>query len=730
MDGYRSRIMRAGCTAYFEKPIDQLTIVERIHNALGIKQMTLLEKENGGKEAAMEERSMKILIVDDNASDRKLLRLIFERYGYHTIIEAGDGLEGIDMARAMAPDIIVSDALMPRMDGFQFLWAIKMDEDLRNIPFLFHSAVYTGLKEEELALRLGADGFITRPKEPDEFWREMVPVLEEIASGRRKPKPPQLLAEEMEYLRKYSEVVARKLEEKVRELEETLARRKKAEEELIKLSLAVEQSPVSIIITDLNGNIEFVNPKFCQITGFSSEEVVGRNTRILKSGETSPEDYQRLWAAITTGKVWQGEFHNIKKNGELFWESATISPVKNREGSIFHYMAIKEDITERKKLEEQLLHAQKMEAVGTLAGGIAHDFNNILTVIMGYSTILKIRMPKGDPLLNNVIQIQAAAERAAGLTRSLLAFSRKQRIDTKVVDLNDVVNGIRNMLRRLIREDIELRIVPAEEGLPVLADVGQLEQVLLNLATNACDAMDVGGSITITTGVAELEEELRDAEGVVEPGRYALLTFADTGAGMGEGTRQRMFDPFFTTKDIGKGTGLGLAICYGIIKQHGGFIDCRSEPGKGATFRIYLPLVQTIAEHMEPSETLPLTGGSETILVAEDDPVVMDITTEILMEFGYTVIQAGDGEEAVALYRDHWRGISLCLLDVVMPGKRGCEVFKELRRINPDARVLFMSGYSADASSLDHLLKEGNGFISKPLEIHDLLRKVREALER
>ncbi|MGD0844322.1 MAG: PAS domain S-box protein, partial [Geobacteraceae bacterium] len=522
---------------------------------------------------------MNILIVDDNASDRKLLRLIFERYGYHSIIEAGDGLEGIDMARAMRPDLIISDALMPRMDGFQFLRTLKMVKDLRKIPFVFYSAVYTGLKEEELAFRLGAEGFIIRPKEPDEFWRAMSPLLENIAAGRRKPHPPELLTEEREYLRKYSEVVAGKLEEKVRELEETLARRKKAEEELIKLSHAVEQSPVSIIITDLNGNIEFVNPKFSQITGYSPEEVIGRNPRILKSGETPPEDYQRLWAAVTSGKVWHGEFHNKRKNGKLFWESATISPVKNLQGTTTHYMAIKEDITESKRLEEQLLHAQKMEAVGTLAGGIAHDFNNILTAIMGYSSILKIRMPKGDPLLTNVTQIQAAAERAAGLTRSLLAFSRKQLIDTKVIDLNDVVNGIRNMLHRLIREDIELRIVPMEQGVLVLADVGQLEQVLLNLTTNACDAMEIGGSITITTGVADLEKELGDADCFVEPGRYALLTFADTGAGMEEGTRQRIFDPFFTTKDIGKGTGLGLAICYGIIKQHGGYIECRSEPG-------------------------------------------------------------------------------------------------------------------------------------------------------
>jgi two-component system cell cycle sensor histidine kinase/response regulator CckA len=678
----------------------------------------------------MEGRSMKILIVDDNASNKKLLRLTFERHGYHSIIEAGDGLEGIDMARAQRPDIIISDALMPRMDGFQFLWAIKMDEHLRDIPFVFHSTVYTGLKDEELAFRLGAEGFITRPKEPDEFWQEMASILETVASGRRKPPLPQKLAEEREYLRKYSEVVAGKLEEKVRELEDTLARRRKAEEELRKLYLAVEQSPVSIVITDLNGEIEFVNPKFCQITGYSAGEVIGMNPRIIKSGETPPEDYRRLWATIASGDVWHGEFHNKRKNGELFWESATISPVKDREGAITHYMAIKEDITERKKLEEQLLHAQKMEAVGTLAGGIAHDFNNILTAIMGYSSILKIKMPKSDPLLTHVIQINAAAERAAGVTRSLLAFSRKQRIDTKVVDLNAVVNGIRNMLRTLIREDIELSIVPIEEGLPVLADAGQLEQVLLNLTTNACDAMAAGGSIIITTGVAELEEGVGDADVFVEPGRYALLTFADTGAGIEESVRQRMFDPFFTTKEVGRGTGLGLAICYGIIKQHGGHIECRSEPGRGTTFLIYLPFVKEVAEDIEPAETLPLTGGSETILVAEDDPETMSVTSEILTEFGYTVIPAVDGEEAVAIYRDHWQEIGLSLLDAVMPRKRGYEAFEDIRRINPDARVLFMSGYSEESTAQGHLIKKANGFMSKPLEIHDLLRKVREALDR
>ena len=670
---------------------------------------------------------MKILIVDDNADNRKLLRMIFEKNGYHDITEARDGLEGIEKARSILPDFIISDALMPRMDGFQFLWALKMDERLRDRPFVFHSTVYTGLREEELALRLGAEAFITRPKEPDDFWREMAAILEGIESGSRKPPPQEKLAEEREYLRRYSEVVAGKLEEKVRELEETLACRREMEEELQKLSLAVEQSPVSIVITDPEGNIDFVNTKFCQVSGYSREELMGRNTRILKSGETPQEVYERLWTTIKSGGVWHGEFHNRKKNGELYWESETISPVKDHLGAITHYLAVKEDITAKKRLEEQLIQAQKMEAVGTLAGGIAHDFNNILTAIMGYSAIMKIKMPEDDPLLTNVIQIEAASDRAAGLTRSLLAFSRKQQIETKVLDLNTVVSGIQNLLRRLIREDIELRILPAERELPVLADMGQLEQVLLNLATNACDAIDGRGSLTIITGTADLG---LDSPDLVKPGRYATLSFTDSGTGMDESTRKLIFDPFFTTKEPGKGTGLGLAICYGIIKQHDGYIECLSEPGEGTTFRIYLPLVKGVAEHPEPVESLPFKGGNETILVAEDDPATMEITTEILKEFGYRAIPAKNGIEAVDIYRDNWRKIDLCLLDIIMPGKRGCDVLADIRRINPNARALFMSGYSADFAPQDYLIEEGSSFITKPLSVPNLLRKVREALDK
>ena len=508
-----------------------------------------------------------------------------------------------------------------------------------------------------------------------------------------------------------------------------ITERKQGEEALLKFSKAVEQSPVSIIITDRDGSIEFVNPKFTQVSGYGREEVLGKNPRLFKSGETPAEVYRSLWRTLSKGRVWQGELHNKKKNGALFWEFATIFPIKNNDGTITNYIAIKEDVTERKKLEYQLHQAQKIEAIGVLAGGVAHDFNNILTAIIGFASLLEMKMSRQDPQLHHVTQILAAADRAANLTRSLLAFSRKQQIEAKVLNLNDIVTGLEKMLRRFIREDIELTINPAEGSLAVLVDAGQIEQVLINLVSNARDAMPGGGELGITTAVTRLDEAFRGVHGYGEPGDYALLVVADNGTGMPENVRQRIFDPFFTTKDVGKGTGLGLSVCYGIVKQQGGYITCYSEPGSGTTFRIYLPLVRSAVERDVPVEGALSDGGAETILLAEDDPSVRELTSNLLREFGYTVIEACDGEEAVAKFQADAAGIRLCLFDVIMPKKKGWEAFESIRQIRADAKGLFMSGYQADFDRLNDLTRDGAGFITKPVVPRELLRKVRELLD-
>ena len=391
---------------------------------------------------------------------------------------------------------------------------------------------------------------------------------------------------------------------------------------MVKLSHAVEQSPVSIVITNNNGEIEYVNPKYIQITGYSSEEVLGQNPRILKSGETPAEEYKRLWETITSGNTWLGEFHNKRKNGELFWEKAAISPVKNRNGEITNFIAIKEDITEQKALESQLRHALKMDAIGTLAGGIAHDFNNLLTVIIGFGTILEMRMLSDDPLRIHVSHILSAADRAANLTKSLLTFSREQPLDSKIVDLNDVVHGFEKFITQALREDIECRILLSKENLSIFADPGQIDQILLNFATNARDAMPNGGELTISTMRMAMDRQFINAHGYGTIGNYAVLSVTDNGIGMDESTRQRIFEPFFTTKEVGKGTGLGLSMIYGIVKQHQGFVTCYSEPGIGTTFNVYLPLNQGKIGQEIMQDIIQPAGGTETILVAEDEELV------------------------------------------------------------------------------------------------------------
>jgi len=390
------------------------------------------------------------------------------------------------------------------------------------------------------------------------------------------------------------------------------------------------------------------------------------------------------------------------------------------------------DITERKKLEDQLRQAQKMEAIGQLAGGVAHDFNNILSAIMGYGHLLLMKMDDNDPLRNYVDQTLEAAERAATLTHSLLAFSRKQTISLKLINLSELVKRFEKFLLRLIREDIEFKTVCADEDITVMADTGQIEQVLMNLVANARDAMPEAGKLTIGTGLVHIEDEFMKIDGHGKPGEYALITVSDTGIGMDEKTREKIFEPFFTTKEQGKGTGLGLSMVYGIIKQHGGYVTVYSEPGRGATFKIYLPLVKPHAgaEPVEErKEAVPVRGGSETILVAEDDEALRKLASTVMHQFGYTVIEAVDGEDAVLKFIENKDRIKLIVLDAIMPNKNGKQAYDEISSIAPNIKTLFASGYTADVISPTGILEKGTYFILKPVSPIDLLKKVREILD-
>ncbi len=393
------------------------------------------------------------------------------------------------------------------------------------------------------------------------------------------------------------------------------------------------------------------------------------------------------------------------------------------------------DLTERKqaeaeqqKLREQLIQAQKMEAVGQLAGGIAHDFNNILTAMIGYGHLLKMKLKEDDPLRTFADHILSLSDRAANLTQSLLAFSRKQVMNPKPVNLNEIIRAVEKLLLRIIGEDIRIQTSFAEKDTIVMADHVQVEQVLMNLATNARDAMPKGGQLTISTDAIDIDPEFIREHGFGKEGMYALILVTDTGVGMDRETREKIFEPFFTTKEVGKGTGLGLAMVYGIIKQHEGYINVYSEPGKGTTFRIYLPLIQAKAEEIRPEVMQLLKTGTETILLAEDETEVREFTTELLNEYGYEVIEAVDGEDALNKFYIYKDKIQLVLLDVIMPNLNGREVYEKIKQASPDMKVLFTSGYPAD--HINGIIEKGSEFILKPVSPTKLLTKIREVLER
>lgn len=502
--------------------------------------------------------------------------------------------------------------------------------------------------------------------------------------------------------------------------------RMRAEEALVKLSTAIEQSPVSVVITDATGIIEYANMMNERIYGFRRGEGLGSRAIILD--RHSCEEAELICPVISAGNTWRGTFRNRKKSGETFWEQATVSPVKNGE-IVTHFIIIEEDITERKSLEEQLRQSQKMEAIGTLVGGIAHDFNNMLTAIIGYSTMAQLRLDASTPgyeYLNNVL---AAGERAAQLSKSLLAYSRKQVSNPVTADLNDIVGNAESLLRRLVPENIEFTLSLAATPLTVKADAGQIDQILMNLVANARDAMSGSGRLKLSTEVTALHDADAASFGRELSDNYALLAIADTGVGMDETVRERIFEPFFTTKEVGKGTGLGLSMVYGLVKQHNGFITCHSEPGRGTVFKIYLPLIDEEKQQAAPTGDTVLPRGDETVLLVEDDENVRLLLTQLLEASGYRVIVAGDGQDAVARFAEHKSVVKLVILDVIMPKMGGKDVSDTIFELSLDARILFISGYTADIVPQDLLINERCAFLSKPIAPGEFLHSVREILD-
>ncbi|MBF0329662.1 MAG: response regulator [Nitrospirae bacterium] len=487
------------------------------------------------------------------------------------------------------------------------------------------------------------------------------------------------------------------------------------------------------IVVDRSFKIIIANKAYCDQLGLEESSVIGKNCYAISHRLNKPcyeiKEECSVKFSFDTGKPHASfHVHTDKDRNPVYIETKSF-PLKDSSGEVTLVVELINNVTGRKKLEDQLRHAQKMEAVGTLAGGIAHDFNNILTAIMGYGHILQLKMEAENPLKGYADSIITAAERGANLTSGLLAFSRKQIIDPQLTDVNDIVRKVEKLLARLIGEDIELKTDLADKRINVVADSGQIEQVLMNLASNARDAMPDGGIISIKTSSIELDERFLAAHEFGAIGDYAIISVSDTGTGMDKTTAGRIFEPFFTTKEVGKGTGLGLAMAYGIIKQHNGFMTVYSELGIGTTFKIYLPTSNSGKEVAEVSKVDTPKGGTETVMIAEDDHEVRKINSDILREFGYTIIEAIDGVDAVEKFRSHMTDIKLVILDVIMPHKNGKEAYHDMQKLKPDVKAIFTSGYTSDIISKKGILEEGINFVPKPVPPQELLLKVREVLD-
>ncbi|MBU6399707.1 MAG: response regulator, partial [Verrucomicrobia bacterium] len=501
-----------------------------------------------------------------------------------------------------------------------------------------------------------------------------------------------------------------------------------AEQQLRQLSVAVEQSPMSIVITDPQGAIEYVNPNFVELTGYTPAEVLGRNSRLLQSGQTPPETYRQMWAALSAGHVWRGEFCNKKKNGEFYSELAVISPVRDEAGQTTHFLAIKEDVTERKTLEARFLRAQRLESIGTLASGVAHDLNNILAPIQMATQLLREEHDEGERrrILDT---IDASAQRGATIVKQVLTFARGVEGERVLLQPRHLVREILKIAQATFPKNIMFASQNPKDLWAVTGDATQLHQVLLNLCLNARDAMPNGGTLSVRAENLAADASFVAMTPEARIGQYVVLQVADTGIGIPATVLDRIFDPFFTTKPVGRGTGLGLSTVLGIVKSHGGFLTVSSQVDHGTTFKVFLPATSTRPPPTAGTITaLGRRGQGELVLVADDEPAIRDVTVRMLEQSGYTSLSAADGTEALALYSQHRTAVKVVVTDILMPEMDGPALARILRRMAPDLPIIASTGLG-QSDKVEELRELGvKWFLAKPYTAAKLLETLQKVL--
>ncbi|MDO8141390.1 MAG: response regulator [Candidatus Brocadiales bacterium] len=683
----------------------------------------------------MQDNQIKILLIEDDPGDVRLIQEMLKESGAvrYELSHADCLSSGMEFLKKNEYDVLLLDLGLPESQGLSTLNKIlSLSLKLPIVILTSHTdempgivAVQKGIQDYLVKGRLDSNLLVHSIR----YAIERKKLENELVSSNG------FLEQRVQERTSALEMVNKMLQLKIEEL---LATEDKLKENEEKLRLLIESSQDGILAYDRDIRYTLWNKAMERISGMKREDVLGK----------SPFDVFPFLDKIGEGEAFRnavkGEVtkssampYNIPQRGRRGYFESAHFPLYDIHGAIAGGMAIIRDVTEgrgmeeeQNKLREQLYHVQKLESIGTLAGGVAHDFNNILAIIIGYGNMLEKNIGKDNPSWFYVQKILKSAERATNLVQGLLAFSRKQGSSQKPVVINKILIQVKNLLSRLIGEDIVLDVVLTDKESIVMADNGQMEQVLMNLATNARDAMPNGGKLTIYSDVVVLDNEFIKNNGYGKIGTYVLISVSDTGMGIDKNIQRKIFEPFFTTKEIGKGTGLGLSIVYGIIKQHNGYICVDSEHGKGATFRIYLPVItKSTAEEGKPSPLPAYLKGTELILVAEDEAEVRSLARLLLEEAGYKVIEATDGCDTINKFMENKEDVSLLLLDVIMPVKNGREAYEEIRKIRPDIKVLFMSGYSKGVIDKKSFPKEGLHFVSKPFSQTTLLKRVREILD-
>ncbi len=643
-------------------------------------------------------RRLRILHVEDDPNDVELIRAALEANGVDCVVEVVSDRAAFATALERGRfDLILSDYSLPTFDGFTALRIAR--ERSPDVPFI----IVSGTLGEETAidsLQAGATDYVLKHR-----LGRLAPAarraLDEAEERRKRGRAEEALQNEQQFLR-----------------------------------AILDSVEAGIVACDARGILTLFNRAARQMHGVSEEALPPdqgppKYDLYQPDGRTPlKKEEGTLDRALQGERVRNAELVIIPRNGPPRTVLSSGQPIADAQGRNLGAVVAMQDITERKLLESQLRQAQKMEAIGRLAGGVAHDFNNLLNVILGYSEMVLGEIGTDDPHRARIEQVRKAGERAASLTRQLLAFSRKQVIQPRVLDLGALVAEMEKMLRRLIGEDVELIIRAQAGALRIKADPGQIEQIALNLVVNARDAMPQGGRLTIETAGVDLDERFAREHPGARPGSYVMLAVGDTGCGMTPEIQARMFEPFFTTKEPGKGTGMGLATVYGIVKQSDGYIGVASEPGRGTTFSIYMPPTVEPTEAALPHDPSASPRGTETILVVEDDPSVRNVVRDCLRIYGYTALETGDPEEGIRICQDHQGTIHLLMTDVVLPKMSGRALATRLSSLRPDMRILFMSGYTDDALGQHGVLNRDVAFLQKPFHLTVMARKVREVLDQ